>query len=77
MGQLPPVNRPPKHPHTSKNQDNRQAECGGQVFYTESLTENIRNGQREWGVGGVLGNRLGCVSGTGVVEIYLTFTPFL
>ena len=31
---------------------NRKADGGGQVSHMESLTENIRNGQREWGVGG-------------------------
>ena len=32
--------------------DKGQAESGGQVFHTESLTENVWVGKREWGVGG-------------------------
>jgi hypothetical protein len=48
-------------PHTSNKHGNRQADGGGQGSHIESLTENIRNGYREWGVGGVLLNTL-CIS---------------
>jgi hypothetical protein len=53
------------------NYANRQADGGGQVSHTGSLTENVWDGYREWGVV-VLGNRQSIgLSGAGVVEVSL------
>lgn len=38
-------NRALTYSHTSKKHDSRQADCGGQVSYTESLARIIWKGQ--------------------------------